>query len=209
MEYQYWIGDMAAYVNEETRNQIGLQSLRLKRKHRQLTEINSPGARRTTILNLPSNDSMTPTLTLETTTARFKLRLVRRDGEPHRNLKPSTQQSKVAIGDQWTLIGHDGNPLRDEAGEYPSFEKTDSFFRVKPKYSQLLIIQGNEGDFMFLERWPAIRDSAQSKRWLYEKVSAVLVIRDEEATACRLASILLKAEDWYAMDPKPEVVNLT
>lgn len=156
----------------------------------------------------PIKESQIPLLQLETTVAKFKLHLVRRDREPHRNLKPTSQQSQEAIGDHWTLIGQDSRVLRDVAGEYPRFELTDSFFRLKPEYSQLLLEQDSEAEFMFVEHWPRIRDSTTSNKWLYDMVSALLVVRNLDGTTWRLASVLLKGEEWYSKSPWPEVISL-
>ena len=98
--------------------------------------------------------------------------------------------------------------LRDVAGEHQCFELTDFFFRLKPEYAQLLIQQNKEADFIFVEHWPRIRDSAASNQWLYDMVSALLVIRNPDGTAWRLASVLLKGEDWYAKTPLAEDICL-
>ena len=176
IEYHYWVGDMAAYVNEGPRQQAFIQSSTLKRKRSQLQGTNIPHLERAMITNFPSEEKQISSFTLETTTTKFKLGLMRRHGEPHRNLKPSSQQSKIAVGDHWSLIGGDGNPLRDHAGEYPHFKKTDYFFRINSEYSEILLKQGSEADFVFIEHWPYIRDSEASNKWLYDMVSALLII---------------------------------
>ncbi|KAG8531718.1 uncharacterized protein KY384_003350 [Bacidia gigantensis] len=205
IEYLYWVGDMAAYVDEDPRLQKNAPGSILKRKRTEPLETYLNYAQRAQLLTCGVTNR---SLMIETTSTKFKLRLVRRDGEVHRNLKSNSQQSKTAIGDQWTLIGQDNAPLRDEAGEYPSFELTDSFFRLKPEYSEMLVAQGTEADFIFVEHWPCIRDSAGSAKWLYNMVSALLIIRNIDGTAWRLASALLKAEDWYAKNPQSENICL-
>ena len=98
--------------------------------------------------------------------------------------------------------------MRDSAGEYPCFELTDFFFRLKPEYSEILMQQNNEADFMFVEHWPRIRDSAFSNKWLYDMVSALLIIKNLDGTSWRLASVLLRGEDWYERSPRSEKVSL-
>lgn len=208
IEYGYWVGDMAAYLAEDPAQQVHRHGPSLKRKRMHLTETSISHPERAEVMSHPTSESHSPVLQIKTTVAKFKLQLVRRDCESHRLLKSSSLQSKKAIGDHWTLVGQDGNALRDVAGEYQCFELTDAFFRLKPEYSQLLIKQNYEADFMFVEHWPRIRDSAASNQWLYDMVSALLVIRNADGTAWRLASVLLKGEDWYAKMPLAEDICL-
>ena len=208
IEYAYWVGDMAAYLAEDASQQIHQHGQSLKRKRMQLTETRITHSERARVMSQLTRESLFSVLQIKTTVAKFKLHLVRRDCENHRTLKSSSQQSKKAIGDHWTLIGQDGHALRDIAGEYQCFELTDSFFRLKPEYSQLLIEQNYEADFIFIEHWPRIRDSAAWNNWLYDMVSALLVIRYSDGTAWRLASVLLKGEEWYAKTPRAEDIYL-
>ena len=199
---------MAAYLAEYDAQQIHQHGPSLKRKRMHLTETSVNHPERARVISYPTRESHSLVLQLKTTVAKFKLKLVRRDCETHRTLKSTSQQSKQAIGDHWTLIGQDGHALRDLAGEHQCFELTDFFFRLKPEYSQLLIEQNYEEDFMFVEHWPRIRDSATSNQWLYDMVSALLVIRNPDGTAWRLASVLLKGEEWYAKTPQAEDICL-
>lgn len=208
IEYAYWVGDMAAYLQEEPDEQAHRQGPPSKRRRMPFLEAKLTHPERAALINHPSDESQLPVLKLQTTVGKFKLRRVRQDGEILRNLKQNSQQSKNAIGDHWTLIGQDGHRLRDEAGEHQCFELTDSFFRLKSEYSRFLLDQDNEGDFVFIEHWPCIRDSAASNKWLYDMVSALLVIRNPDGTAWRLASVLLKGEEWYAKKPRPEIIGL-
>ena len=208
IEYGYWVGDMATYLAEHPAQQIHQHSPLLKRKRMHPTETSISHPERARVMSHPISEGHSSVLQIKTTVAKFKLQLVRRDSEPHRMLKSSSLQSKYAIGDHWTLIGQDGCALRDVAGEHQCFELTDYFFRLNPEYSQLLIKQDYEADFMFIEHWPRIRDSAASNQWLYDTVSALLVIRNPDGTAWRLASVLLKGEDWYAKTPQAEYICL-
>ena len=206
IEYAYWVGDMADYLPGDTNKRTHGYRPPSKRKRTQLLETRKTHPERASIRSYPKNQ--TPLLQIETTVAKFKVQLVRRDCELHRKLKPSSQQSKNAVGDHWTLKGQGDRILLDMAGEYPCFERSDYFFRLKSEYSQVLLEQDNEADFMFVEHWPLIRDSATSNKWLYDMVSALLVVRNPDGTAWRLASVLLKGEEWYAKSPSPELISL-
>ena len=207
IEYQYWVGDMAGYVDQDPREHMPSQSLNLKRKRLQTPGIDSYHMERAKVLEVPS-ETRAASLELETTSAKFKMRLMRRHGETHDKLKPNSRQSKSAIGDHWTLLGGDNTPLHDEAGEYEIFEKRDSFFRVQSEYSELLLTQGDKAELIFIEHWPYIRDSEASNKWLYSMVSALIVMENIDGTVSRLASVLLKGDDWYARDPQPRTVHL-
>ena len=208
IEYAYWVSDMADYLNGDTTQRTHEHRPPSKRKRTHLPETRKTHPERASVRSHPTNESDIPILRIETTVAKFKVHLVRRDREPHRNLKPSSPQSKNAIGDHWTLKAHDGRPLRDMAGEHPSFEPSDYLFRLKPEYSQVLLSQDSEADLMFVEHWPVLRDSAASNRWLHDMVSALLVVRNPDNSAWRLAPVLIKGEEWYAKNPSPEVISL-
>lgn len=204
IEYAYWVGDMPDYLYEDS----GENTPPSKRRRMQPFDLELLDRDSARIKSYPSKGGHPPILQVDTTVTRFKLKLVRRDGEPHRALKANSLQSKTAVGDHWTLISEEGKSLRDEAGEHQCFELTDHFFRLKAEYSQLLHEQNNKADFMFVAHWSRIRDSAASDKWLYNMVSALVVIRNQDGTAWRLASVLVKAEDWYPKAPQPELICL-
>ena len=205
IEYPYFVSDMALYIDKDPRQQRSQGSV--KRRRLQPPETDGHHIERAKVRKWPFPEYHHH-LELTSTIAKFKVRLVRRNRETLRNLKANSQQSKTAIGDHWTLVGGDNEPLRDYAGEYPQFEVTDSFFRIKSEYSEILLAQGNEADFAFVEHYPYIRDSEASNMWLYDMVSALLIIRNPDGTAWRIASVLLKFEDWLAKNPQSENVRL-
>ncbi|KAL9608495.1 MAG: hypothetical protein Q9167_006674 [Letrouitia subvulpina] len=206
IEYSYWVGDMAGYLNEDSDELSYQQSPPSKRRRTQPPDPNSLQPDSANVISYPDEGSLL--LQIDSTVVKFKLRLMRKHGDLHRNLKPNSQQSNRAVGDHWTLLGSDGHVLRDVAGEHPRFELTDAFFRLKPEYSEILAKQNNEAELIFIEQWPRIRDSAASNKWLYNMVSALLVIRNPDGTAWRLASVLLKSEDWQAKSSQREVLSL-
>lgn len=82
----------------------------------------------------PVEDSASkPILEIASSVARIKLHLVRKQGTKLKNLRSTSAQEKVAIGDQWTLLDRNGKALENLAGEHQTFEKTDSFFSVHPE----------------------------------------------------------------------------
>ncbi|KAI4164047.1 MAG: hypothetical protein LQ342_002282 [Letrouitia transgressa] len=206
IEYSYWVGDMAGYVDEDSDDLSYQQSPLPKRRRIRSPNHNTLQPDSANVISYPG-EGLSP-LKIDTTVAKFKLRLMRKHGDLHRNLKPNSQQSNKAVGDHWTLLGADGHVLRDVAGEYPRFELTDAFFRLKPEYSEILSKQNNEAEFIFVEQWPRIRDSATSNRWLHNMVSALLVVRNSNGTVWRLASVLLKSEDWRAKSTRRENFSL-
>ncbi|KAL9044251.1 MAG: hypothetical protein Q9214_002597, partial [Letrouitia sp. 1 TL-2023] len=206
IEYNYWVGDMAGYIDEDSDELSYQQSPPTKRRRMRPPDPNTLQPDSAKVLSYPSEGSSV--LKIDTTVVKFKLRLMRKHGDLHRNLKPNSQQSKKAVGDHWTLLGADGHVLRDVAGEHPHFESTDAFFRLKPEYSEILAKQNNEAEFIFVEQWPRIRDSATSNRWLHNMVSALLVVRNSNGTAWRLASVLMKSDDWHAKREQREIISL-
>jgi hypothetical protein len=204
-EYSYWVSDMADYAAGDSEHK---EAPPLKRRRTKRFKENRSHPESANVLSYPSEEDGIPSMKLTSTIAKFKLRLVRRDGDVHRNLRPDSQQSRTAIGDHWTLLDPDGHALRNVAGEHECFEPTDVFFRVKPEYSRVLQDQDSEADFLFVQHWPLIRDSAASNKWLYDMVSALLIIRNVDGTVWRLASVLLEGEHWYARKPQFETLTL-
>lgn len=125
-----------------------------------------------------------------------------------RNLKLNSLQEKTAVGDHWTILHREGHPLINRAGERETFENVDSFFRIHPDISQILTDANCQMEFLFIGYWPQIRDSAQSGNWLSDMLSALLIARNGDGTACRLASVVMQLDDWLAYNPEPAVIDL-
>lgn len=207
-EYAYWVGDMADYAAEDSDVVECKEASPTKRRRTQRFRDKKLHPESAILLSYPSDEGGPHSMQLTSTVARFKLRLVRRDGAVHRNLRPDSQQSRTAIGDHWTLLHPEGYPLRNVAGEHERFESTDVFFRLEPEYSRILQDQNSEAEFLFVQHWPRIRDSAASNKWLDDMVSALLILRNSDGTAWRLASVLLECEHWYKQDLQSETVTL-
>lgn len=198
---------MAAYLDEFPNEQTFKHGQPSKRRRTEplVDRAGHPGRAR---VISRSNNYQNPLLEIETTVVKFKLRRVRQNGDLLRTLKSGSQQSRNAIGDHWTLLDGNGRSLRDIAGEYPRFELADYFFRLTPEYSEMLFQQENVADLAFVEHWSRIRDSATSNKWLHDMVSTLLVIKNPDGTWWRLASVLLKGEDWYARSPAKETISI-
>lgn len=154
-------------------------------------------------------DPSSHALRVSSAVARFRLRMVRKQGELF-----NTTPSETAVGDHWTLLNKDGEPLCDVVGVGSSFQETDHFFRLHPSVSRMLPKAkdgGTYGEFLFLRYWPAIRDHHTTKNWLYDQVQALLIVRgrDGQGDTWRAASVIMRLEDWVAVDATPAVVTLT
>jgi hypothetical protein len=170
----------------------------------------------------------TRVLRISSTMARFNMKLVRHDEygaleNPSSGHKLSPQQR---MGDQWTLLNRRGEALVNEVGEEANFNRIDYFFRLHPKTSKeiqrigasssqrnakattLCPWQHAEHEFVFIEYWPAIRDHHTSQNWLSHMVSALLVVRNNDGTYTREASVIMKCADWLAARPAPRVIEL-
>jgi hypothetical protein len=176
---------------------------------RHLFEGGDAGSLQPATIEYPTEVSITkPILTIASYVERIKLHLFRRQGTKLKNLRSTSAQEKVAIGDQWTLLDRNGNFLEDLAGEHQTFQKTASFFSVHPESSDMLKEAGLEAHFLFTGHWPKIRDSLVSNNWLLDMVSALLIIKNADGTALRVASVVLQLEDWLAADPQPGTIHL-
>lgn len=207
-ECAYWIGDMDLYTSSNPVNIIAKP--RPRKRMRYLFEAGDKELLHPAkISEYPVEDGETqPTLKIASSVARFKLHLVRKQGTKLKNLRSTSAQEKVAVGDQWTLLDRNGNFLENLAGEHQTFEKTDSFFSVHPEISDMLQEAGLEADFLFVGHWPKIRDSLKSNNWLLDMVSALLIIKNADGTALRVASVVVQLEDWLAAGPRPDTITL-
>ncbi|ERF76407.1 hypothetical protein EPUS_06965 [Endocarpon pusillum Z07020] len=204
IEYAYWIADMSAYHADDSKAEVPP----IKRPRLSVFKPSTPHPESAKALSYGTEPDGKPSIRFSSTVAKFRLRMVRPDGVAHRNLPPNSQQPKNAVGDHWTMLNSVGNAIQNLAGEYPIFEHTDVFFRLKPEYSTVLLQQESKADLLFIHHWPRIRDSKDSNKWLYDMVSALLIIRNEDNTAWRLTSVLMKAEEWHAQNPLPEIIIL-
>jgi len=90
------------------------------------------------------------------------------------------------------------------------FEETDYSFQTHPQISLELGSANGGIECLFVKYWPKLRDSgvAVNKAWLNDMVSALVIMRNEDGSAWRVAAVFIKLESWVAADPQPAVVNL-
>lgn len=213
--YNYWLEEWEGYSNEvDTRVSVrkksdnGQQGLPMRdslffHDVRQIDEA-------AVLIKRTTETEETRVLKISSTIARFYVELVRHDEHTE------VEQARLGQGlpghrdgDQWTLLNRRGERLLNEVGEQEKFEKSDYFFRLHPTESrkfQREIELGNE--FVFIKFWPAIRDHHGSNNWLFDMVSALLVVKNKDGTYRRQASVTMKSTDWLAARPIPRVIEL-
>src|SRR5437773_2218337 len=99
-------------------------------------------------------------------------------------------------------------PLVNEVGEQATFERTDYFFRLHPKAFKAIQKLEAKNELIFVKYWPAIRDHHKTNNWLYDMVSALLIVRNKDGTYTREASVIMRCTDWLAARPIPRVIEL-
>lgn len=164
-----------------------------------------------------TENEATRVLTISSTIARFDMKLVRHENHrDSRQVDIGQEPSCHTKGDQWTLLNRRGEPLVNEVGEQipnefneeAKFERIDYFFRLHPKASKAVHKSEAKTELIFVKYWPAIRDHHRANNWLYDMVSALLVVRNKDETYRREASIIMSCTDWLAARPIPRVIKL-
>lgn len=170
----------------------------------------------------------TRVLTISSTVATFTLELVRPadDGQEGQGLnflgRASDYSSgtagtrfEYALGDRWALLNNTEARLINEVGDWYHFKKVDYFFYLHPNTSARLLENRTSQsttrvshELVFIEYWPAISNMALSDEWLYDMVSALLIVKDEAGRYQREGSVVMKRADWLAANPVPKVVEL-
>ena len=205
-ECAYWVGDMADYADREGED---VPEPSAKRR-RPLLKKSGPDAAE--IIAFPSEEDKVPAIILKTTVTRFRVDKLRKNSTKWNKLASRGQKSNAPIGNHWTLLDSEGDPLRDLAGELPRFESTGHFFRVDNDSSQVLKKRDGLVDLVFIHYWPRLRDSNPDERgeqqWLYNMVSALVVVLGKDGKCTRYASVLLEAEQWYSRDPYLKTVHI-
>jgi hypothetical protein len=222
INYGYWMEEMEDYSKEaETRASENNEKNNIQ-YHRPIADSlfrhdvrqNDEAAihiKRTT------ESEATQVLTISSTIARFDMKLVRHD--EHRDSKQvdiGQEMSCRRKGDQWALLNRRGEPLVNEVGEQApnevseqaTFRRTDYFFRLHPKASKAIRKLEAKNELIFVKYWPAIRDHHKTNNWLYDMVSALLIVRNKDGTYTREASVIMRCTDWLAARPIPRVIEL-
>lgn len=205
-EYTYWLHDMEEYSGA-TPSGHRKKSLGKRKRDAEISEYLIP--KPAEVLTDLSQEEGPELLKIASTIVKFKVKLVRKQGALVKGLKPDSLQQRRAVGDQWTLIGPDGVAMRDPTGEYHTFENTDHFFQVHPDFSEALR-GASEGmaELLLIRYWPYIRDSKGSNHWAKDMVSALVLVRKQDGTALRVASLVLGLRDWLAAKPESAVIEI-
>ncbi|KIX09139.1 uncharacterized protein Z518_00217 [Rhinocladiella mackenziei CBS 650.93] len=140
--------------------------------------------------------------------ARFQLKMVRAEGEEY--TPPGAPRPIIACGDHWTICHAHGDPVNSLAEvDSTDFAESDYLFHTHPDVSKALHKQTPSAEFVLLKYWPVVRENHhEKKRWFYDRVAAILVIRHPDGTAWRASIVMLHLRDWVAAKPKPIVVVL-
>jgi hypothetical protein len=145
---------------------------------------------------------------LHLTTARaiFPLVMLTHDGDdlPHEREK--------AAGDFWTMIDNDGESIgkRQNCRNYYQMRCADAF-RVEPEISAELIKVSSAAEFLLMHHWIEAHEDGKLKEpheWaeygrIGDIVSAILVIRNSDNTARRVALVTLDYKYWIQGNPQP------
>ena len=211
-ECDYWIGDMAGYADQEPSHEIGI----LNRKGRKRPRIDGSDShqrsnpRQALISSYPTMDEVnTSPLKIFSLVAACSMQCIRKHNKAYQVSKHGAKRELVSIGDHWTLLEPDtGYKMRDIAGNEESFEKRDYFFRTDATTSGKMMQADCRAELLMISLWPLIRDSEQSNTWLQDMVSCLIILRNDDGTAWRLAAILLEEEAWKRCNPAPAEVNI-
>ena len=209
-EYTYWLHDLGTYSgnapNGHRANSLGGKKRKRKAEPDVLEYLIPEPAE---VLTNLSQEEALAILRIASAVAKFKVKLVRQHNATVKCLKSDSLQQRRAVGDQWTLIGSDGVATRDPTGEHHTFEITDHFFRVHPELSVTLsAVPGGEVELLLIKYLPYIRDSNDSNHWAKDMVSALVLVRNQDGTALRLASLVLGLSEWLAASPKSAVIEI-
>ena len=214
--YQYWLEEAEDYYSGEVETRISCREKNSCMQHDRPTaeslywhdvrqnDVAAIHIKRTT------ETEETRVLTISSTVARFFLELVWQDEHGDTGRGSSGQAfTDSRKGDQWTLLDRRSRRLINEVGEEARFERKDYFFRLHPKASrEIQKTTGTSHEFLFIEYWPAVRDHHESNNWLFDMVSALLIVKDKYGTYRREAAVMLKCSDWLAARPIPRVIKL-
>ncbi|KAL8833022.1 MAG: hypothetical protein Q9170_004568 [Blastenia crenularia] len=203
-EYDYWIGDMAGYIDQDPND--GIKTLNRKGRKRLRMDASAPDprsyARQAQIISYPTTDDVDrPFLKIFSSVAVCNVQCIRKHNKTYQTSKNGAKREFTSIGDHWTLLEPGtGQKLRDIAGNEEVFEKRDYFFRTDADTSEDLAREGCRVELLVISYWPLVRDSERSNTWLQDMVSCLVILRNKDRTAWRVGSILLEEEVWKGFD---------
>lgn len=203
-ECDYWIGDMAGYMDQDPGD--GIKILNRKGRKRPRMDDSALDARsnphQAQIISYPTMDEVDrPSLRIFSSVAACHVKCIRKHDTPYQTSKNGAKREFTSIGDHWTLLEPDtGHKMRDIAGNEEVFERRDYFFRTAASTSKKLVQEGCEAELLMISHWPLIRDSETSSTWLKDMVSCLVILRNDDGTPWRIAAILLEEEAWKRFD---------
>jgi hypothetical protein len=155
-------------------------------------------------------------LTISSLVANIGLSLIRKNETPVDIAAGPEDYERIAWGDHWALLDSAGTRLLNAAYVWVQapvsvFQERDYFFHTHPDVSKTLQA-GEDGivtaELVFIRHWPAVRADRKSDSWLFDMVSALVVVKADDGTAWRLAAVLLTREQWTSLQPRLGVIRL-
>lgn len=205
IEYTYWLHDIESLPGLSLEGEAHCRRKRPRLAEHTLLKASIPEP--ATVMN-DLTEVARQEIQIASSVAKFRLKLIRKQGKALKYLKYGSLQQREAVGDQWTLLDSEGAPMRDIIGECATFENTDHFFQVHPEISALIQSQDSVVDLVFIKFWPFIRDSEQSNHWERNIVGALVLLGTDCGRKMRIASLVLPLSDWLNANPTSAMVTI-
>ena len=211
-ECDYWIGDMAGYIDQDLSDEIRILNRKGRKRRRMDDSASDPrsNARQAQIISYPrTNEIDRPIIKIFSSVAACNVQCIRKHNTKYQTSKNGAKREFTSIGDHWTLLEpNTGYKMRDIAGNEEVFERRDYFFRTDSTTSDMLVEKGCKVELLMISHWPIIRDSEMSNTWLQDMVSCLVILPNDDGTASRIAAILLEEEAWKEFDVALAVVDV-
>lgn len=211
-ECDYWIGDMAGYIDQDPSDGIKILNRKGRKRLRMDDSASDPRSNifQAQIISYPTMDEVyRPSLRIFSSVASCNVQCIRKHNTTYQTSKNGAKRELTSIGDHWTLLEPDtGYKMRDIAGNEEVFERRDHFFRTEASTSEKLVQEGCRAELLMISHWPLIRDSERSSTWLQDMVSCLVILRNDDRTAWRIAAILLEEEAWKRFNSVVAEVDL-
>ncbi|MCJ1404342.1 hypothetical protein MMC11_007567 [Xylographa trunciseda] len=207
-ECDYWIGDMAGYIDQDPSDEIKILNRKGRKRPRMADSAVDPrfnphqAPHQAQIISYPTMEDLNnSSLRISSSIALCNVQCIRKRNTTYQTFKNGAKREFTSIGDHWTLLDPDtGYKMRDIAGNEEVFERRDHFFRTDASTSEKLEQGGCRAELLMISHWPLIRDSERSSTWLQDMISCLVILRNNDSTAFRIAVILLEEETWKRFD---------
>lgn len=211
-EWDYWIGDMARYVDQGPSDGIKIRNRKGRKKPRMDDSASGPRSdpRQAQIISYPTMDEVDrSSLRIFSSVAACKVECIRKHNTKYQTSKNGAEEDFTSIGDHWTLLEPDtGFKMQDITGNEEFFQRRDYFFRTDARTSENLVQEGCRAELLMISHWQLIRDSEWSSTWLQDMVSCLLILRNDDGTAWRIAVVHLEDKAWKRFDSALAEVDL-